>query len=85
MIRKLAVFTILVISLAMRVEASEIPVNHVKDKIVKQTIYDEAGGKGVKQTFKPGKQKEILPNDTKLCSNDKEREELSIMQSSSVI
>ncbi|MCR5266013.1 MAG: transglycosylase SLT domain-containing protein [Cyanobacteria bacterium RUI128] len=38
MIRKLAVFTTLVILLAMRVEASEIPVNHVKDKIVKHSV-----------------------------------------------
>ena len=38
MIRKLAVFTLLVILLAMRVEASEIPVNHVKDTIVKHSI-----------------------------------------------
>ena len=38
MIRKLAVFTLLVISLAMRVEASEIPVNQVKDTIVKHSV-----------------------------------------------
>lgn len=38
MIRKLAVFTLMVISLAMRVEASEIPVNHVKEKIVKHSV-----------------------------------------------
>lgn len=38
MIRKLAVFTLLVILLAMRVEASEIPVNHVKDTIVKHSV-----------------------------------------------
>jgi len=38
MIRKLAVFTILVILLAMRVEASEVPVNHVKDTIVKHSV-----------------------------------------------
>lgn len=38
MIRKLAVFTFMVILLAMRVEASEIPVNHVKDKIVKHSV-----------------------------------------------
>ena len=38
MIRKLAVFTLLVVSLAMRVEASEIPVNHVKDQIVKHSF-----------------------------------------------
>ena len=37
MIRKLAVFTLLVILLAMRVEASEVPVNHVKDTIVKHS------------------------------------------------
>ncbi len=38
MIRKLAVFTLLVISLAMKVEASEIPVDHVKDTIVKHSV-----------------------------------------------
>ena len=38
MIRKLAVFTLLVILLSMRVEASEIPVNHVKDTIVKHSV-----------------------------------------------
>ncbi|MBO6272148.1 transglycosylase SLT domain-containing protein [bacterium] len=38
MIRKLAMFTVLVILLAMRVEASEIPVNHVKDTIVKHSV-----------------------------------------------
>lgn len=38
MIRKLAVFTLLVILLAMRVEASEIPENHVKDTIVKHSV-----------------------------------------------
>ena len=38
MIRKLAVFTLLVILLAMRVEASEVPVNHVKDTIVKHSV-----------------------------------------------
>lgn len=38
MIRKLAVFTILVILLAMKVEASEIPVDHVKDTIVKHSV-----------------------------------------------
>lgn len=38
MIRKLAVFTTLVVLLAMRVEASEIPVNHVKDTIVKHSV-----------------------------------------------
>lgn len=38
MIRKLALFTILVILLAMKVEASEIPVDHVKDTIVKHSV-----------------------------------------------
>lgn len=38
MIRKLALFTILVILLAMKVEASEIPVNQVKDTIVKHSV-----------------------------------------------
>lgn len=38
MIRKLAVFTLMVILLAMKVEASEIPVNHVKDTIVKHSV-----------------------------------------------
>ena len=38
MIRKLAVFTLLVILLATKVEASEIPVNHVKDTIVKHSV-----------------------------------------------
>jgi len=38
MIRKLAVFTLLVILLAMRVEASEVPVTQVKDTIVKHSV-----------------------------------------------
>jgi len=38
MIRKLAVFTLAVILLAMKVEASEIPVSQVKDKIVKHSV-----------------------------------------------
>jgi membrane-bound lytic murein transglycosylase MltF len=38
MIRKLAMFTLIVILLAMHVEASEIPVNHVKTTIVKHSI-----------------------------------------------
>lgn len=38
MIRKLAVFTFMVILLATKVEASEIPVNHVKDTIVKHSV-----------------------------------------------
>lgn len=38
MIRKLALFTTLVILLAMKVDASEIPVNHVKDTIVKHSV-----------------------------------------------
>lgn len=38
MIRKLALFTILVILLAMKVEASEVPVNQVKDTIVKHSV-----------------------------------------------
>lgn len=37
MIRKLALFTVIVILLAMKVEASEIPVDHVKDTIVKHS------------------------------------------------
>lgn len=38
MIRKLAMFTLMVILLAMHVEASEIPVNHVKATIVKHSV-----------------------------------------------
>lgn len=38
MIRKLAMFTLIVILLAMHVEASEIPVNHVKATIVKHSV-----------------------------------------------
>ncbi len=38
MIRKLAMFTLMVVLLAMRVEASEIPVDHVKASIVKQSV-----------------------------------------------
>lgn len=38
MIRKLAMFTLVVILMAMHVEASEIPVNHVKATIVKQSV-----------------------------------------------
>ena len=38
MIRKLAVFTFVVILLAMRVEASEIPVHQVKETIVKHSV-----------------------------------------------
>lgn len=38
MIRKLAMFTLMVVLLAMRVEASEIPVEHVKASIVKQSV-----------------------------------------------
>ena len=38
MIRKLAVFTLAVILLAMKVEASEIPVSQVKDTIVKHSV-----------------------------------------------
>ena len=38
MIRKLAVYTLMVLSLAMKVEASEIPVTQVKDKIVQQSV-----------------------------------------------
>lgn len=38
MIRKLAVFTLLVIPLAMRVEASNVPVSQVKDRIVKHSV-----------------------------------------------
>lgn len=38
MIRKLAMFTFLVILMAVRVEASEIPVNHVKATIVKHSV-----------------------------------------------
>ena len=38
MIRKLAVFTFMVILLATKVEASEIPVNQVKDTIVKHSV-----------------------------------------------
>lgn len=38
MIRKLAMFTLIVILMAMHVEASEIPVNHVKATIVKQSV-----------------------------------------------
>ena len=55
---------------------------NLKDKIARQTTYDS--GKEIIQTFKPGKQKELLPNDTKLCSNEQERNELSIMRSSLV-
>ncbi len=38
MIRKLAMFTLMVILMAMHVEASEIPVNHVKATIVKHSV-----------------------------------------------
>lgn len=38
MIRKLAVFTLMVILLAMKVEASEIPEHKVKDTIVKHSV-----------------------------------------------
>lgn len=38
MIRKLAVFTLVVVSLAMRVEASQVPTEQVKDKIVKHSV-----------------------------------------------
>lgn len=38
MIRKLAVFTLLVITLAMKVEASNVPVSQVKDRIVKHSV-----------------------------------------------
>ena len=38
MIRKLAMFTLIVVLLAIRVEASEIPVDHVKASIVKQSV-----------------------------------------------
>ena len=38
MIRKLAVFTLVVVLLAMKVEASEIPVNQVKETIVKHSV-----------------------------------------------
>ena len=38
MIRKLALFTALVILLATNVRASEVPVNHIKDTIVKHSV-----------------------------------------------